>query len=83
MIGLRVEKRLDIGATLFAFAAAIFWFFSAYGEWPQMLSYWDATPESDPFYNAVKFSARMNRWAAGFSGLSAMCMVIKHFRKVR
>jgi hypothetical protein len=46
-----------------------------------MGSYWDFVPERDPFYRAVKFSARMNRWAAGFSGLSALCMGIELFAK--
>jgi hypothetical protein len=31
-------------------------------------------PPNDPFYVAVKFSASMNRWAAGFSGVSALLM---------
>ena len=44
-----------------------------------MVSYWDSVPEHDPFYRAVKFSARMNRWAAGFSGLSALFMSIELF----
>jgi hypothetical protein len=70
---------LDIVAALSAFVAAVFWFVSAYGKLPPMLPYWDAIPEDDPFYMAVKFSARMNRWAAGFSGLSALCMSAKLF----
>lgn len=46
-----------------------------------MIAYWDSVLEHDPFYGAVKFSARMNRWAAGFSGLSALCMGIELFAK--
>jgi hypothetical protein len=65
---------LDVGTVIFAFAAAIFWFLSAWGKLPQMLSYYDAAPENDPFYVAVKFSARMNTWAAILSGLSALCV---------
>jgi hypothetical protein len=42
-----------------------------------MIAYWDQTPETDPFYVAVKFSAKMNRWAAGLSGASAFCMGMK------
>ena len=68
---------LDIGAAVSAFVAAVFWFLSAYGSLPPMITYWDAVPESDPFYRAVKFSALMNRWAAGFSGLSALCMGVE------
>jgi hypothetical protein len=45
-----------------------------WGELPAMAMYWGHAPESDPFYQAVKFSATMNRYAAGFSGASALCM---------
>jgi Na+/proline symporter len=74
-----MEKRLDIGAALFAFGAAVFWFLSAYGTLPPMLSYWGSVPQNDPYYRAVKFSAAMNRWASGFSGASALCMGLKLF----
>jgi hypothetical protein len=74
-----MEKWLDIAAAVFAIAAAIFWFLSAYGKLPPMVAYWDQAPEIDLFYVAVKFSAEMNRWAAGLSGLSASCMGIKLF----
>jgi hypothetical protein len=42
-----------------------------------MVAYWDAAPENDPLYMAIKFSARMNQWATGLSGLSAGCMALK------
>jgi hypothetical protein len=74
-----MEKWLDIGAAVFAIIAAIFWFVSAYGKLPPMVPYWDQAPASDPFYSAVKFSAKMNRWAALLSGLSALCMGVKLF----
>lgn len=67
-----MNKFLEFGAAFFAFLAAIFWFLSVYGKTPPMLSYWDAVPESDPFYKAIKFSVRMNKWAAFFSGVSAV-----------
>ena len=69
-----MEKCWDIAAALLALVAAVFWFLSAYGELPAMATYWGHAPESDPFYQAVKFSATMNRYAAGFSGASALCM---------
>ena len=72
-----MEKILDYGAAGFAFIAAIFWFLSAYGKLPPMHPYWGQTPENDPFFKALKFSGRMNKWAAGFSGLSALCMAMK------
>jgi hypothetical protein len=74
-----MEKCLDIGAAIFAFVAAVFWFLSAYGSLPPILTYWDQVPAGDPFYMVVKFSAQMNRWAAGFSGLSALCMATRLF----
>jgi hypothetical protein len=74
-----MQDYLDIGVAIFAFVAAIFWFLSAYGKLPPMIAYWDAAPDSDPFYSAVKFAANMNRWAAGFSGMSALCVGIRVF----
>jgi hypothetical protein len=76
-----MEKYLDIVAAITALIAAVFWFLSAYGKLPPMLSYWDKVPDNDPFYMAVKFSAVMNRWAAGFSSASALCMGIKLFTR--
>ena len=35
-----MERWLDMGAAIFAIAAAIFWFLSAYGELPPMVTYW-------------------------------------------
>ena len=72
-----MEFWLDVATIMFAVGAAIFWFLSAYGELPPMIAYWDAAPPNDPLYMAIKFSARMNRWAAGLSGLSAVFMAIK------
>ena len=69
-----MSKYLEIAAAFFALAAAIFWFISAYGKLPPLVAYWDATPATDPFYKAVIFAATMNRWAAGFSGLSAVAV---------
>ncbi len=74
-----MAKWLDIGAALFAFGAAVFWFLSAYGKLPPLISYYDYTPDSDPFYKAVKFSAGMNRWAAILSGISAALMGVRLF----
>jgi hypothetical protein len=67
-----MSKWLDIGGTIFAFVAAAFWFASAYGKLPPMVTYWGRTPSEDPFYQAVIFSARMNKYAALASGLSAL-----------
>ena len=48
-----------------------------------MLNYWDFTPDTDPFYQAVRFSAEMNTSAAVLSGLSALLMGIKQFIPTR
>jgi hypothetical protein len=63
-----MEKWCDIAAALLALVAAVFWFLSAYGELPAVAMYWGHAPESDPFYQAVKFSATMNRWVSVVSG---------------
>ena len=74
-----MKDKLDFASAIFAFVAAVFWFLSAYGKLPPMLSYWDSTPENDPFYSAVKYGATMNRWAALLSGCSAACIFLKIF----
>jgi hypothetical protein len=74
-----MERWLDVAAAVLAFIAAGFWFLSAYGELPRIVPYWGQTPESDPFYQAVRLSAVMNRWAAGFSGASALSMAARLF----
>jgi hypothetical protein len=74
-----MEKWLDIVAAIFALVAAVFWFLSAYRKLPTILPYWGWTPESDPYRQAVVFSAKMNTWASVFSGASALCMGLKLF----
>jgi hypothetical protein len=68
---------LDAGAAAFAFVAAVFWFLSAFRSLPVMGQYFDHVPPNDPFYQAIKSSARMNTCAAVFSGLSALCMTLR------
>jgi hypothetical protein len=77
-----METALDIAAALQALLAAVFWFLSAYGKLPAMVPHYNQTPDNDPFYQAVKFSAKMNRWAALFSGGSALCMGVRLFLRV-
>jgi hypothetical protein len=72
-----MEKRLDLGVAISAFFAAVFWFLSAFGQLPQMVTYLGYTPEWDPFYSTLRFSAHMNTFAAALSGLSALCMFFK------
>jgi hypothetical protein len=58
----------EIGAALFAVVTAVFWFLSAYGELPQMATYWDTAP--------VDEAAIMTSWAAGLIGASALCAAV-------
>lgn len=74
-----MTRWLDWGTAIFALAAAVFWFLSAAGSLPKMVAYWDQAPETDAFFVAIKFSASMNRIAAAFSGLSALCAGLKLF----
>jgi hypothetical protein len=70
-----------LGSAL-ALVAAIFWFLSAYGDVPPIITYWGGAPPNDPFfYVAMKFSASMNNWAAIFSGMSAACMGLSGFTR--
>jgi hypothetical protein len=70
----RFAAWLDILTAVFAVVAAGFWFASAAGALPPILSYWGGVPADDPFYSAIRFSAKMNAFAAVFSGVSAVCM---------
>ncbi len=66
-------RNWNIAAAVFAGIAAAFWFMSAYRDLPQIATFWVSTPIDDPFFQGLRFSARMNTWAALFSGLSAVC----------
>lgn len=71
---------LDRATALFALAASGFWFASAWGRLPRMDGMiWGQVPETNPFYRAISFSVRMNKIAAGLSGLSALCAGVKLF----
>ena len=78
-----MNKMLDVADAIFAFIAADFWFSSAAGRLPPIGMYWGKAPETDPFYQAVKFSAHMNTVASVFSGLSSLSFSIKLFRARR
>jgi hypothetical protein len=72
-----MSRWIEIAAAIFAFIAAVFWFLSAAGKLPPIVAYWDRTPDSDPFYQAVKFSAYMNMIAAIASGISAALIGVR------
>ena len=71
-------KWLDIGASICAIVAAIFWFLSA-SQPAHIVTYWDGAPPSDPLYAGLKTSAMLNTFAAGFSGASALLMGIRSY----
>jgi hypothetical protein len=68
----------DALGAAFALAAAVFWFLSARHNPPKIVTYFGGPPENDPFVTWVRSSAVLNRWAALFAGLSALCAVA-HF----
>ncbi len=45
----------------FGLSAAAFWFRSAGSNTPEITTYWDKTPKTDPFYQSLRFAARMGR----------------------
>jgi hypothetical protein len=54
----RAELILSGIAALLAVVANCFWFASAVGEVPQMITYLGHTPENDPFFQSLQFSVR-------------------------
>jgi len=63
----------NIASAVSALVAAIFWYLSAVGELPPMISYFGYAPPDDPFLLAMQTGVILNRWAAGFAALSALC----------
>ncbi len=68
-----MKKHLDLATALFALAAAVFWYCSAAMTLPTTLSYWGYVPASDPYRQAVEYSAWLNSVAAFLSGCAALC----------
>jgi len=71
----------EIIAGVFALGAAVFWLLSAspWEELPKIVTYWGATPESDPFRRAMVFSATMNGYAALCSCVAAGLAALRLF----
>jgi hypothetical protein len=68
-----VNFALNAGAALSALVAATFWFISAAGTVPTADKTWGGflnTP--DEIISALKYSAKWNRLAALFAGISAL-----------
>jgi hypothetical protein len=75
-VGRNMSQVLEYFGAASAGIASIFWFLSARKNLPKMVSYYGSIPNNDPFFQAIRFSVVMNRWAAAFSGLSALCVAI-------
>jgi hypothetical protein len=66
---------LNAGAALFAFIAAGFWFISAGGKIPKADKTWGGFLDTpDAIISALNYSAKWNRFAALFAGVSALFM---------
>jgi hypothetical protein len=63
---------LDVASAVFALLAAYFWLQSAKTDVPAPGTYWDGTPENDPFLVAFRTAARQSRNAAMCAGASAL-----------
>ena len=57
-----------------AICAAVFWFLSAAGRLPPIITYWGGAPPTDPLHAALQQGVRMSRIAAAFAGVSALAM---------
>jgi hypothetical protein len=66
-----MAKVLQLAGGVFGLIAAALWFWSAARRLPRAVTYFDYTPDDDPRERAIRFSARLNAWAAFFTGLSA------------
>lgn len=64
---------LNLISALAAFAAAWLWYLSARSRLPPMQTYFDETPEDDPFRVAMQQGVMLNRRAAMFAAAAAAC----------
>ena len=62
---------LNCLSAIAGFDAAFCWYLSARGRVPPMLTYWDATPENDPFFSAIRSTAKWNKFAAAWACAAA------------
>jgi hypothetical protein len=67
---------LNLISALTAFGAAVFWFISAAGRLPPMVTYAGFAPPTDPLHRALQSGVKMNRIAALFAGCSALTMAV-------
>jgi len=62
---------LDVGLISAAIFAAVFWWLSAAVPLPAPKAYFDQAPDNDPFFEAIKESARLSGVAARLAAISA------------
>jgi hypothetical protein len=80
--GRLMQGIFELATACFALAAAIFWFISAAKNFPKISTGWGGgMPDDHPFALALGFTTRMNRLAAAFSGLSALCAFASYLSK--
>ena len=79
----RMAWWLRLASAFFAFGAAAFWLASAWGELPQIITYLGYTPADDPFFQALAYSAKMNRFAAFSAGIAAILAGIAEITTAR
>jgi hypothetical protein len=64
-------------ALISSFIAAFFWFWSAARRFPSMqIGYGGAVSKDDPLLVALVTAARLNRWAALFTGITISAMAL-------
>jgi len=64
-----MTRTFEIAAALFAVVAAVFWFLSAYGELPQIVSYWDTAPVDEAAIMTSSAFPRFESYEAALSSL--------------
>ena len=68
------SRILSIASIVFGLAAAALWFASAWGHMP--VPTFDDFGPNGRFLRALDDSARLNRWAAGYTGFSILFSVV-------
>lgn len=66
-----VATGLNLAVATCAVLAAYLWYQSARSPLPPMVAYWDAAPEDDPFYAALRRGTLLNKSAALWAAASA------------
>src|SRR5712664_440626 len=68
----RVSLVLQILSIVAGVVAAYLWFRSATGPVPEIVTYWDKAPLTDPFYQSIVQGSRLNRCSAAWTAASVL-----------